>query len=136
MKNDQKKLREYLACYGSDIESWPADLQGVGFQALRHPTDAALFEEEKRFEQLLNKRPLEAASSRLADRIIAAAYSTVRFSEEKWQFTQFIKEFNPVAIAATLIIGFTLGFGLVSPMTFNQHAASTESYLDEDGATL
>ncbi len=135
MKIDKNKIREYIACYGSDIEEWPKDLQVFGIAALHDANLRDIFQEEIRFENMLLKCEVESMPLTLADRIIASARARVQYSDNIWQLSGFLKQVRMSAIAAMLLLGFAIGFGTFAHIPESSEA-SIQSFPDDEGVNL
>lgn len=136
MSDDATRLRELLAYYGSDIRQWPEDAQALGHEALQRPESATMIEEERHFEQMMLARHIPMPSSGLSQRIITAAFACERVSASIGWFRELFADLRPAALAAMLVLGFAIGFGMV---TFVSHAGNTASFahsIDDEGAIL
>jgi hypothetical protein len=135
MAINEKKIREYLSYYGSNIEAWPEELYSLGYKARQHKLYASLFKEEEELERLLNARvDIKPSHSHLAQRIISAAHANQYTQKPQWWLYDMILSIKPAAVAAMLVIGFAIGFSALSPIT--QDKREMTYYADDDGAVL
>jgi hypothetical protein len=141
MTLDRKKLGEYLACYGCDPEAWPQEARAVGRLAQGHPEFAAMIEEERWFECLLDKDMLEPMPAQLVQRVIARPFSQGAPSETGWFtlrgiFSRLPFTINPAALAVMLIFGFVIGYSAFTPDALGTEETLLQPYADDEGATL
>ncbi len=136
MSNDATRLRELLAYHGSDVSRWPGDAAALGKKALERPELAAIVEQEKRFEQLLLARRVPAAPHDLSRRIIAAALARPLAQASASWFRELLAEVRPAALAATLVLGFAIGFGIVTASSQPHTSSLAQSAVDDEGAIL
>jgi hypothetical protein len=136
MTDDATRLRETLAYYGSDVRQWPEEAKALGRRALERPDLAALIEKERRFEQRLLARSVPAPPQDLSQRIIAAAFARERASVPMGWFREFLAEVRPAALAAMLVLGFAIGFGMVAGSAQTRGTAFAQSPVDDEGAIL
>src|ERR1700744_5461357 len=131
--NDMK-LREYLALYGSDVESWPKEYRAMGKWAKRHhPGFASLIEGEKCFERLLLDRGFLSPHSGLAERIIAASSAIPhRRNTLPARMRDALDNLRPASFAAMLALGFAIGFGTFITAQPDRNYVQ-EAYADDEG---
>jgi hypothetical protein len=135
MSNDEMQLKELLAYHGADVSKWPEEARPWGLAALKRLDLQPLFKEEKRFEMLLMARRMPAPSRDLAQRIIAASFTRVYERSHASVFSEIMAEIRPAALAAMLVLGFAIGFGMLSPALHDQQAR-VQSVADDEGAIL
>ncbi len=136
MPNREIRLRELLAYYGSDIANWPETARTWGLKALEQPELAALVREEQRFEQLLLKRRVPAASPTFAERIIAASQIRSQAPGFAGWIPELLAIVRPSALAAMLVLGFTIGFGMLTSSPHGRDTTFVQSTSDDEGAIL
>jgi len=136
MKENETNIRKCLARYGAQVRAWPQELQALGHKAEKMPEFAVLFEDEKRFERLLQYSSVPPFRSDLAQRIIAAACTKAQFTETSGWLYDGITQIRPAALAAMVILGFIVGFGALAPNFQSYKQISLQSYSDDEGAIL
>ncbi|MBI3631112.1 MAG: hypothetical protein HY221_02135 [Candidatus Sungbacteria bacterium] len=135
MTNDSTEIRAMIALYGSDTRLWPREARELAKTASSKPEFAALFEQEKRFEQLLRSRREPAITGDLCDRIIFASLARAPIPAIAGWMMELRNRFNRTAIAAMLALGFAIGFGILAQPPSPAPGVS-HSYTYEEGAIL
>jgi len=136
MNNYESRLRELLSYYGSDLEQWPEELRPLWLRAQHNPKLASIVEEERRFEHLLRKRSFTPPSFDFAERIIAASIARPQRMEAIGWFSDLLQEVRPAALAAMLLLGFAIGFGMLTPPSSLNNTAFVRALTDDEGTIL
>ena len=137
MVSDEICLRDLLASYGADITHWPEEMKPFGMKALENLELAVLIEKEREFEKLLQIRALpQDELNGLEQRIIASSYIDARKSALASYIQDFFAEIKPAALAAMLVLGFAIGFGIVASTSQNHNTTMVQSVSDDEGAIL
>ena len=130
MPNAETRLRELLAFHGCNIGEWPEDAKPFGIQALNTPALAWVFEQERHFEALLKTRtvPMRAPMG-LANRIIEASFA--RMPARSHWIHEALSNVGGAALVAMLVIGFAIGFAILSSPPQHWDAKYVQAFADE-----
>ena len=142
MPMTEKQFQNFLMLYGTEVENWPDEILAEAMRAKHHPVLSGLAMEQQCFdEMLLNSRRFEAPSADLADRIIYAARIVAKTSGNSLvtclrELLTLILPQPAFALATVLSLGIVIGFSVSASLSANGTEPLTQTYFEDDGATL
>jgi len=110
----------YLELYGSDVSSWPEELQLYASAAIeKHPELQILIKHEEEFERFLDMREIDQHSPDFQNRIISSSYQkNAVFSNKSNSLWSYLNEIfislnipkPAISLGIVLVIGITIGY--------------------------
>lgn len=117
---NKNEFIKYLELYGSDVSSWPAELQLYASASIgKHPELQILIKQEEEFERFLDMREIDQHSPDFQTRIISSAIQkNAVFSNKSNSLWSYLNEIfislnipkPAISLGIVLVIGITIGY--------------------------